>query len=224
VVAGLVTSCSEDPKNPVDPDPTPPVTSAYKDLTLRDHVLINLEESYTEMNINEYKRLLGPGGEFTFFFSRTDIDSGFVQNTSWGRAAEESATSNMFNGVPSKDEGFVIDRIDLRLSYTPGEDIWIKDEGAPGNHDGEDWYERTVTYNMTITAGSDSFISTDIIASFIIKQFDVGGGDLRWRIIAWRDDIGLIFTSSHRHDGSPPAPAGAGTHDTTWGAVKSAFR
>jgi len=192
MAGGLLNSCILDPKNEKNDDDDGGTSTPYEDLTQRDHILINLDKAYNEMNINEYRNLLAPGDDFTFFFSQADIDSGHVENSSWGRAAEESATHNMFNRVPSKDEGFVIDRIDLRLDYTPGEDVWVLDAGAPGNHEGEDWYERTVTYNMTITAGNDSFISTDIIASFVIKLVDMGGGDMRWKIIAWRDDIGQI--------------------------------
>ena len=186
MAAGLMTSCLLDPENKKGPgsDPTPTV---YEDLTQKDHVLLNLDKAYNEMNIDEYKRLLV--NEFTFFFSQEDIDSNLVQNVSWGRLAEEEATSNMFNRVPSTKEGFVIDRIDLRLDYTPGDDVWIREVGSPGNHEGEDWYERTVTYNMTITAGDESFISVDIIASFVIKQVDVNGAMI-WKIVAWRDDIG----------------------------------
>ena len=91
------------------------------------------------------------------------------------------------------------------------------DAGAPGNHDGEDWYERLVTYNMTITAGNDSFISTDIVALVAVRQIEVGGV-MVWKIVEWRDDFRRIKKDGHPGTLSTESPRG-----TTWGGVKSMF-
>lgn len=181
-----VTSCILDPKN----EPDPPGGGGggggqFEDLSERDHVLINLEEAYNTKNYNEYARLVDD--DFSFFFSKTDIDSGFVKQTSWGKASELNATKNMFSrfAPPGRQP---IDDINLTLTYTPGEDVWTRDPGEPGNHEGEDWYERTVSYNMSIRAGEDTFISNNITASFVVRNASTEG-DTIWRIIAWRDDI-----------------------------------
>ena len=173
-------SCSEDPQAPVQS-----VDNGYNDLSKRDHVLVNLERAYTERNISQYDRLLAV--DFEFFFSQQDIDDGLVGDASWGRGREVAATTNMFNRIPG-DGAAPIDDINLALDYVPGENNWTLEEGMSGNHPGEDWYLRTIKYNMQIRAGEDTFVSDNIGVSFIIRLDNLDGKDI-YRIIAWRDDI-----------------------------------
>jgi len=201
----MAASCSKEAELPLDPG----LLSEYEDLTQKDHVLLNLESAYEDMNVDECRRLLDD--KFTFFFSQTNYDSGLVDTLSWGMSSEEAATSNMFGRRPSKDGGMVIDRINLVLNYAPGEDAWVLDPGAPGNHEGEDRYERTVRYDMAVTAngGRASFACSDIVALFVIKKVVVDGLTV-WKIFTWRDDITI----------DPKRPD---IHDQTWGQLKSMF-
>jgi hypothetical protein len=179
-------SCILDPKNDKDPPPID-TTRTFKNLSQRDHVLINLETAYNQRHFNQFEKLLD--ANFTFFFSQTDIDSNFVQDESWGRDRELRAAGHMFDPTFAPPNRAPIDRIDLSLSYAIGEDKWAREEGTPDKHPGEDWFEKTAIYNMTIQAGQDQFISTNIRASFIVRYAEIAPGDSIWRMVAWRDDI-----------------------------------
>ena len=72
---------------------------------------------------------------------------------------------------------------------------------------------------MVIIAGNDTFISTDIVASFLIKQVDVDG-TMKWKIVAWRDDIGQVLSF---HTPGVSQKSGASVEGNTWGRVKAMF-
>ena len=180
-------SCIFDPQTK-PPGLEPPTSKPYKSLKQRDHVFFNLEKAYNEMQKDQYNRILDEN--FTFFFSQNDIDDPDTNvPIEWGRGREVTSATNMFSGFdPPGDEEPITD-IDLDLTYTPGEDTWTRQPGSPGNHPGEDWFSKTVTYNMTIQlAGDDTFLSQNFQANFLVRFAEVNGDSI-WRIIVWRDDI-----------------------------------
>ncbi len=184
-VLGL-NSCILDPekgKTPVKP-------KEYKALDgERDNVLFNLQKAYVERNIDEYTKLLDEG--FLFHFGQADIDAG-ISDHPWDRTEELNANKNMFNPNFSKPDVDPVSDIDLTLAYPSGDDKWM--QHGPDEHPaypGETWYEKTVSYRLTVVAGAMTYNGNDIQASFMVRKATVEGyTNPIWRIVAWRDDTG----------------------------------
>jgi hypothetical protein len=180
-----INSCILDAKQ--DRQVIKPPKGEFLPLDTRDNVLNNLQAAYNQRNISQYDKLLD--ANFTFFFSPTDVQNGTVQFSQWDRAGEINATTNMFNPSFSPSQGAPISSIDLALSYPKGDNAWTPVQPLDAvTYPNETWYEKTVTYSMTIVAGPNQFISNNIDASFVVRQAEVNGETI-WRIIAWRDDI-----------------------------------
>ena len=184
--------------------------SPFTRLKSRDDVLTNFALALSKRDLRQYAKMLA--GDFEFFFSQSDIDDGLVGFSSWDRPEELSAIAEMFSGnAPASRSGATsstrestfgavksiyragdgsgvapVDGIDFALRYVPGDDNWLVEKGTPGNHPDEDWYFRTVSYNMIVNAGEDEFLATDTDMSIIVRF----NPDARmWQIIAIRDDI-----------------------------------
>jgi hypothetical protein len=181
-------SCILDPKEGTKP-PTP--KAPYKALDgERDNVLFNLQKAYVERNIEKYAELLDQG--FLFHFSQTDIDNHVVDHSPWDRTEELSANRNMFNPNFTKEGVDPVSDIDLTLTYPAGDATWtlIPPEDHPA-YPGETWYEKTVSYRLTVVAGAMTYNGNDIQASFVVRKATVEGyTNPIWRIVAWRDDTG----------------------------------
>ena len=186
VVLGL-NSCILDPKEEKRDDP--PV-SPYLPLDgERDNVLFNLQKAYNERNLERYDELLDT--DFVFFFSNTDVNNGTVQYDQWGRAAEIGANRNLFDPTFSKPGVDPASVIDLTLSYATGDDQWI--QVTPPDqvkYPDETWYEKIVTYSLTVKAGDMEYVGNDIQASFTVRWATDDEGNEYWRVIIWRDDTG----------------------------------
>ena len=204
-------SCTEN-QNQITIVPPPP---SYKFLKNKDDVLFNLQKAYNERNDIQYAKILDQN--FTFFFSQSDIDDPDINvPTEWHKAREITSANNMFNGfAPPNQPELQITDIKLYLTYTTGENEWARDPGTPTNHPGEDWFSKTVTYNMTIDlAGPDTFQSTHINASFLIRFAEVNGDSI-WQIVVWRDDVLSALSQTSQ--------APTGTNETTWGRIKTLY-
>lgn len=181
-------SCILDPKEGKTP---PKATEPYKPLDgERDNVLYNLQKAYTERNIDQYSKLLDAG--FVFHFSQHDIDNGLVDRPNWDRTDEINANKNMFSPNFSKPDVDPVSKIDLTLTYPAEDDKWLQipPEDHPA-YPGETWYEKTVSYRLTVQAGERQLVGNDIQASFVVRKATVEGfPNPIWRIIAWRDDTG----------------------------------
>lgn len=181
-------SCILDPKTGKNDD-KPKVN--YKPLDgERDNVLFNLQKAYNERNIDRYGELLDVG--FLFHFSQKDIDDGVVDHSPWDRTEELSANRNMFNPAFTKEGVDPVSDIDLTLTYPAGDATWttIPPEDHP-DYPGETWYEKTVSYELHVTAGATTFTGQNIQASFMVRLATVEGYENPiWRIVAWRDDTG----------------------------------
>lgn len=186
VVLGL-NSCILDPKEekPVDPPATP-----YKPLDgERDNVLFNLQKAYNERNLERYDELLDV--DFVFFFSNTDVASGEVQFDQWGRTREIGANRNLFDPTFSRPGLEPASDIDLMLTYAAGDDKWVQvTPPDPVKYPDEIWYEKIVTYSLTVKSGDIDFVGNNIQASFTVRWAKDQTGKEYWRIIIWRDDTG----------------------------------
>ncbi len=191
VVLFSATSCGDD-------DPVFPAPSGFKNLKQKDHVLFNLQKAYSERNLQQYERLLDLNF-FTFFFSPEDVQAGIVQFPNWGRASELLATAHMFDPTfdpaptTHPNTGWVTDpgpvtRIKLTMEFPAGDDAWnpqIDDDVHPG----EIWYEKTVEYELDVTAGDFTFRNAaSLQASFVIRLAELEGDNI-YRLVSWQDDV-----------------------------------
>ncbi|MFQ5511237.1 MAG: hypothetical protein ACE5EO_05255 [Candidatus Krumholzibacteriia bacterium] len=184
-------SCIFNAEEGTPPDKVPP--PAFKSLKAREDVLHNLELAWNQQNINQYDKLLDDN--FTFFFGAKDISLGKVTSTDWGRASELIATGHMFDrtfdpppGPSGTDPGPIIS-IDISMDFPVGEEKWdpLSD---PVVHPTETWYEKTVDYTFTITAGGDfRFLTGKVLRASIVIRFAEASGDSIYRIVQWRDDV-----------------------------------
>jgi hypothetical protein len=177
-ITSLTASCIFDPEQkPGDVPPPPPPD--YKDLTEKDDVLFNLELLYPQRDVTEYDRLL-EDDDFIFFFGGSDGGE-FTQYT---KQQELQTLTNM--GDDSRPDRVL--SIDLTLQYAKGE--WTTIYPTDPKYEGETWYQKTVTYRLTVQAAPDmTYVGNDIKAEFTIRLGkDKDGNDI-WRIIRWRDDV-----------------------------------
>jgi len=189
VALSALNSCILDPKKTPDkPDGGGGGNQTFKSLEVRDDVFNNLELAYNTRQINEYDRLLDDN--FTFFFSPNDVSEGTVQFSQWDRAAEIGATRNMFDPTFSPPNRDPISSIDLSITFPEGDGAWQVIPGTADNgHPNEDWYEKTMTYLLTVKAGDTTFTSgTPLDASIVVRQVEADGKQI-FRIVQWRDDI-----------------------------------
>ena len=178
VVAGLTASCIFDPeKTPGGGDEKPP--PSYKDLAEKDDVLFNLQLLYPQYDWVEYNRVLDD--DLIFFFSEDDIGEGFTEFEK-----EDEIRTLQHMGDNSRENAVL--SINLNLSYSAGE--WTEIVPGDQKYAGENWYQKTVVYNMTVQAEPNmTYVSTDIKAQFTIREGEDQDGSKIWRIIRWRDAI-----------------------------------
>lgn len=177
-------SCSDD--DPVRTNRPTPATKNYQNLTQRDHVLNNLELCYIEQNINEYARLLDDPN-FTYYFSDADFADGKTPEF-WDRSEDINRQGKMFD-LNYNGEYKVIS-IQLSLQYPAGQ--WIETTPDQNEFPGEEWYFKSVTYDLTLIAEAQpeniTFLAQGLKALFTVRQSEFEG-EQKWRIVEWRDDI-----------------------------------
>lgn len=123
LLVGLL-GCPFSPDKKDDPDPPPP--SEFKSQVSITNVLYNLDLAYTEMDYDEYAKLLDPA--FTFVFDPDDIGPEEPwQEETWGRGEELDSAENMFGGQPNIDNR-AVDRIELDFVAGQPETSPINDE------------------------------------------------------------------------------------------------
>ncbi len=186
-------------------DPCPPPGKKIQPLTTREHVLNNLELSYTLQQYSPYDELLDPN--FTFFFSPGDVGGSIPAQ--WGRADELRMASMLFDKSLNQPPYPTCRSIRMDLKFESGV-VWVEVE--PLNFPGEKWYTTTVYYEFTFEMVPDM---TYIAVPGSQTQFtvrNVGTDDApQWRLVEWRD---LGYTSAKAAN-DVPGP--------TWGGIKSLY-
>jgi hypothetical protein len=209
-------SCSDD-DNPVSHKYPPSPYKCLETTCPRDNVLHNLQQSYNDRNISRYDELLD--ADFLFYFSAADVSGGMVTAEYWSRAAEINANTNLFDPNYSNPSQGPAQDIDLVLTYTESDSEWTPNP-APDQvkYPGETWYEKTVTYNLTVLLpGQFQYICYNKNALFTVRAGARGDAEV-WQVIVWRDDVepGL-----HRRTGGQNS-AGL-VKPSTWGRVKALY-
>ncbi|UCG51498.1 MAG: hypothetical protein JSW58_15140 [Candidatus Latescibacterota bacterium] len=180
LAAGLV-GCGDDSDDSVKPGP-----SRYKDLTQKDHTLLNLEIACNDRNVVEYDRLLDD--DFIFHFGLWDYNMGYVGVEWWDRAAEITVTAKMFDPSYSHPRVDPISSIDMSFYYQAGDTAWV--EIAPRDtlqFPGEKWYKKNVRYDLLAKAGSMNYTALLIPMDVVIRSTSSQGKTV-WRIVDLYDD------------------------------------
>lgn len=181
-LALLFGSCILDPKEKKDDDP--PVTKEYKSLKEKDDVLFNFELAYNSRDLNEYIKLTDEDESvFIFVFAKEDFESGKTPQQ-WPRAKEVEVTGRMFQRGGSDP----IQSINMNFSYAAGDIAWEDATPAEG-HEQENWYQKFVTYDLTVeTTGGQTYYAIDSQALFIIRYgFNSVAADTVWQVVQYYD-------------------------------------
>ena len=211
LLAASLVSCSD------DDDPTKP-NSPWKTLDVtapRDNVLSNLQLSWNERNIEHYEELLDEG--LIFYFSPWDVLNGTVE--SWDRVAEVAAVTNLFDPNYANPNQEPVQDINLLLAYPEGDDQWTPIEPEDqATYPGETWYQKIVTYNLTVMLPGDfQYVGRNIQTQFTVRAAAADSKQV-WKIVIWRDDVGTGLEDLLR-----TGRRAAVVEQRTWGSVKSLY-
>ena len=191
-------SCSS---GPATPEIIPPPT--FKSLKHKDDVLNNLELAYKRRNFDQVDRLIAD--DFVFDNAQTLL---------WDKIDELIATANLFGPDDTEPPYTVslqhvehttwgelkaryidpvggtstVTTIDLALTYEVGDAAWRLDPDPQDIHPGEKWFLKTLTYDMTVNATPQTYVSVNLRARFGIRFTDIGGEKI-WQIVSWIDDV-----------------------------------
>jgi len=203
ITAVSLLACAEE-KDPVIVDGAQPT---FQNLTAREHVLNNLELSYSKQQYSPYEELLDPN--FTFFFSPGDVGGNIPEQ--WGRVEEMSVATLLFDRALDDPQYPTCRSIRMDLEFESGV-VWV--EVIPSNFPGEVWFTTTVYYEFTFEMLPDiTYIAVPgSQAQFTVRN--AGTDDApQWRLVEWRD-LG---------DDSVTARSAAATERTTWGKIKALY-
>ncbi|MFH1845897.1 MAG: hypothetical protein ABIF77_22160 [bacterium] len=98
--AGCIFSPDDDPQ---PPPPTPPPSYIFPDTEAK--LLANFRESYSKLDIDEYRNILHTN--YRFFFQDHDITTLGLLSDHYNRDDELDATTNMFSGEPKPNPGAI---------------------------------------------------------------------------------------------------------------------
>ena len=201
-------------------------------------VIENLEKAWEQMHALEAERFLDE--DYVFWFAPQDVDD--VGTTSWDRAAELAAVSNLFSGQPGvRPDGQggtelvpAVVSIDLQLQPVEGWTVDFDD----GLEFADAEYRAVFDADMTVRyAGSDLVSQVVGRQAFYVKErlVDLGGTEtVLYFLHAWRD----LGPSVRRGPGGPvadggraatqaPVPSaaavGAASESLSWGRLRSYF-
>ena len=206
VASALVIACEADKDRVTDTGGNQ--QSFFQNLTEREHVLNNLELSYTQQSYSPFEKLLDPN--FTFFFSPGDVGGNIPPQ--WGRIEELSVAELLFDRSLNNPNYPTCSSIRMDLKFESGV-TWVS--GVPEDFPTETWYTATVYYEFTFEMEPDQ---TYIAVPGSQAQFTVrnaGTDDApQWRLVEMRD-LGIDIAALR---------SGTGTEKTTWGGVKALYR
>ena len=149
----------------------PPVvvnTQKKLNLSVKEHVLNNIEYAYNKKDVNTYTELLDPS--FTFFYTESDANG--HTPVQWGFQDEIKTTSGVFGAALS---------ISMDLQWEDGVTWSTVVSGS------EEWQTTTVFYHFTIKIGDTTFIpNAGSKAQFTLRN---AGTDEKphWQLVEFRD-------------------------------------
>jgi len=186
VCVALTSACLLDPKEkPPGPDPVKPKGKFY-DLTEIWHPLNNLEQAYSQRNIERYAEALD-SVYYTFFFSPADYSSGKTDE-SWTYDQDTGAANRMFDAqLPDISKRAV--NLEFDLVFNPNSIVWS--EVIPADPPNETWHAATFGYTFYIKLGDGvrEFVQAPGASATITVRQDPGSG--KWRIVQIYDVPGL---------------------------------
>jgi hypothetical protein len=169
---GCILSPQEDPA-PIDRDPV-----EFKDLTEKEHVIINLVYAYQEKDFGEYSKLLLRTDDT---YNGSTYPNGYYWYNQPGAVGQEDfilasedlpRTQNMFlaaEGTPAKETHPAIYRLTLQLtegSWSPVGELW----GEPCE---DCWYTER-QYDIFLEMGEPDLHGTDNVQFYIVPVDEEG--------------------------------------------------
>jgi hypothetical protein len=180
ILAMGVSSCFLDPDE--DTKDPPPPDEPYGDLSVKEHVLRNIQKSYNDRNIQRYDELLDDN--FTFFFATGDVGGSIPDQ--WGRADELPATDGLFCRTGCNPGLPLCRSIRMDLKYESGVVQWV--DVIPEDFPNETWQTTTVFYEFTIEIEPDeTFIAVPgARAQFTVRNIGTVDDPL-YKLVEFRD-------------------------------------
>ncbi|MBI4720351.1 MAG: hypothetical protein HY770_03835 [Chitinivibrionia bacterium] len=177
----------------LDPEKKPPVVppdETYKSLKEKDHVLYNFQMAYNNRNIDRYRHILDQDTQtFIFVFSPEDYNADPPKTPQdWGLVKELEVTGKMFKQGGTDP----ITSISLTLTYAAG-DIGWEETTPPAGHETERWYQKMVSYDLTVkTISGNTFFAIDLPSLYVIRyshnsELSSEPADSVWQIVQWYD-------------------------------------
>ena len=170
--------------NPFNPSIINNVPSyEIRDNTTPRNVLLNLETSYNQQDLDLFKNCLSSSFRFELISVETDeigvdMDGDGIKDSWWDYDQEVDYHRNLFKHGSSDGVFPPPDNLYLNLQI-PHEDAWLTD-----NQEGrEDWVIIPTYFHLSLTAFGSSNITADGYARFYLRP---EGNE--WRIIIWRDE------------------------------------
>jgi hypothetical protein len=208
IAAVVILACGSEKTTPVQPP-----QEEFASLSVKDHVITNLELVHNEFSDTEYDRLLDR--DFVFIFSAVDYREGRTPEL-WSREIETRFYRGFFD--PNRSENRVVSR-DVVLTDTV--EVWHNITPDTLLYPGETWHEKTVAYNVTVVidqvdpSGSPVELVTGDRYLHLTIRWDATRG--HWRLVRWQDDVrpGAAKRVARIPGGVPTV---------TWGYIKGGIR
>jgi hypothetical protein len=200
----LAMGCSSD--DPAAP-PAPPPPPSFEDLTLKDHVIDNLELCYRQRDLDELSLLLDDG--FTFFFSDEDVTNSGTP-VSWMHDDELLASARILGANPAPDRV-----VSIVLDIAHDQILWNETIVViPGGT--ESWWSTALVYSYNFTTAEGvSFTGSGMEAIFTVRNAGTVS-EPQWRLVRWDDLAG----GSARSSG---VERSAAVEEVSWGLAKWAY-
>lgn len=201
--AMLLPACSDDDA-PTPPGCTATFCAPYVELTSPGNVLTNLKLAYESRDADMYALLFAP--DFVFEFAPEDTAQ---RNTpvNWLLPDELGSAGNMFDDP-------TVDRIEISSFIIPAPRAAVASDDLPSIEGIQVISIDAVRLSVFMRNERGEVLEMVLpgeLAVFYFRQ-DTVDGELRWRIIRWRDKPTV---------GRPTA--GPATDETSWGRIKLRF-
>jgi hypothetical protein len=146
-------------------------TAEFEPLTSPENLIYNLALSYSELNIEEYAKLLlreedgDYGREYRWHFQAEDV--AVIGEEYWDRQADIEATNNLFkaaSGTPLDPSHPVIDHLELEIvtsvPWSPIDSLW--DEPC------EDCWTTSHDYKITLGIADDYIRGIGLVELYVV--------------------------------------------------------